>query len=122
MGYVETDPGEDEIFTLAPDHTSDPDGERLRAILDAHLDYERARTARRRWVVALAVGCGLTWFLAIPQLALLPAWAASLGAAVCGAVAVPVGIAGLVEWYRYSRWMRAMTEHGHAAAASSGSA
>jgi len=112
MVPADTDPCADEVFTLSADRASDPDGSKLYAVLDAHLAYDQARARRRHWVFLLVAACALSWLLGAPWAVLLPAWVSALVPFACVAVVLCATVAGLIEWQRYSRWMRAMTERG----------
>ena len=100
-----------DILTIAVGPSFDPDGSKLRHLLDCELDYEHARAAWARWAWILAIATCMRWFV-WPQLAwLLPVVLRGVAMPVWLAVSARAAIAGALVWYRSRRWDEALAKH-----------
>jgi hypothetical protein len=100
-----------DILTISIDRTTDPDGEQLRGLIDAELAYERARTARQRWLSVLAVGALIALIAHARGVDGDAAWASALSAAVLAAIAMRAALAALAAQRSYRRWSAALSLH-----------
>jgi hypothetical protein len=89
----------DDVVMFKVDHVCDCDGSKLRNLLHAHLEFERARTLRTRCVQVLLV---VTFVLALDTLAPAhgPRWLQLLVRAAWGISALAYGATTYGEW----RW------------------
>jgi len=100
-----------DILTISIDRTADPDGEQLRGLIDAELTYERARTARQRWLSVLAVGALIALIAHALGVDGDAAWASALSTAVLAAIATRAALAALAAQRSYTRWSAALSLH-----------
>ena len=100
-----------DILTIAVGAPGDPDGAKLRQLLERELDYERGRAAWRRWLWVLAAVTGIRW-LVWPQLAwMVPIALGGIAMPVWVAVSARTAVAAAVVWYRSRRWDDALANH-----------
>ncbi len=103
-----------EILVINVDR-GDPDGTKLRTILNAQFAYERSQAVRWRWLWLSVSTFVMTWLIAhfgrgvggslIP--ASLPAFIGATRILVCARTTLAV----VSEWQCYRSWVRAIADH-----------